>query len=61
MNGIEGPNGQSSTWYAAEVPSIVAGLEESRAISEATAERAWRLVGAGAYDRALVEVLNEAV
>jgi hypothetical protein len=61
VNGVEPLGSRSSAWYATEVPSIVAGLEESRAISEATAERAWQLVGAGAYDRALTVVLDEAV
>ena len=48
-------------WYASEVPPIVADLRESQAISASTANTAWQLIEAGAYDRALALALDEAV
>jgi hypothetical protein len=56
-----GRGDRSRAWYATEVPSIVAGLQATRTISTGTANRAWRLIEAGAYDRALAVALGEAV
>lgn len=53
--------GWSEAWYATEVPSIVTGLEASRAISVSTAEAAWRLIDERSYERALALVLGEAI
>lgn len=53
MSAVERPASRSTDWYETEVPSIVAGLQASRVISAATASEAWRLIEAGAYDRAL--------
>jgi hypothetical protein len=50
----------AAAWYAAEVPGIVAGLEASAAISRATAATARQLIDAGACNRALRVVLDEA-
>lgn len=55
-----GPRDRTATWYTAEVPPIVAGLEASGQVSPATAREAWRLIEAGAHDRALAVVLGEA-
>ena len=57
----ERSTGRSEAWYATEVPSIVTGLEASRAISVSTAEAAWRLIDERSYERALALVLGEAI
>jgi hypothetical protein len=47
-------------WYDLEVPGIVAGLESSAMISDATAGQARRLVDQGQAAEALAMVLAEA-
>lgn len=59
MSVLEQPLERSQAWYATEVPSIVAGLQASRAISSTTANQAWQLIERGLYDRALTVVLGE--
>jgi hypothetical protein len=61
MGVAERQTGRSEAWYATEVPSIVSGLQASRAISASTAEAAWRLIDERSYERALALVLGEAV
>ncbi|AFK21429.1 hypothetical protein E6P09_16380 (plasmid) [Haloferax mediterranei ATCC 33500] len=47
------------TWFAREVPSIVAGLEASQFIDPVTAETAWDLIASGCAEEALSLVLGE--
>jgi hypothetical protein len=61
VSALEQQPDRGEGWYATEVPSIVAGLQASRAISSTTANRAWQLIERGSYDRALAVVLGEAV
>ncbi len=61
MGVAERPTSPFEAWYATEVPSIVTGLQASRAISVSTAEVAWRLIDERSYERALALVLGEAI
>lgn len=51
-------DGASVEWYESEVPSIVAGLEQSGRISDRMADGAWTLIAEGRSRVALELVMD---